>query len=88
LQRQITDALVQRKYELVKDAAHALKGGAASVGATQLTHLATRLEKSNHELLRLKAAQWTEELHAIVVRTFEALEQYLEKRRSSGASPG
>ena len=88
LQRQILDSLVQRKYELVKDAAHALKGGSASVGATQLTQLATRLEKSTHEMLRMKAAQITEELNIIVNRTFVALEQYLEKRRSDKASPG
>jgi two-component system, sensor histidine kinase RpfC len=88
LQRQILDALVQRKYELVKDAAHALKGGSASVGATQLTQLSIRLERANHETLRLKAAQLTEELNSIAARTFSSLEQYLEQRRSNKASPG
>jgi two-component system sensor histidine kinase RpfC len=88
LQKQILDALLQRKYEQVKDAAHALKGGSASVGATQLTQLATRLEKSSHESLRMKAAQLTEELNAIVTRTFTALDQYLEQRRVDKASPG
>lgn len=88
LQRQILDALVQRKYELVKDAAHALKGGSASVGATQLTQLSIRIERANHETLRLKAAQLTEELNSIAARTFVSLEQYLEQRRSDKASPG
>jgi two-component system sensor histidine kinase RpfC len=87
LQRQILDALFQRRYELVKDAAHALKGGSSSVGATQLTQMSVRLEKANHESLRLKAAQLTEELNAIVARTFIALDQYLEQRRSDRASP-
>ena len=85
---QITEALGQRRYELVKDAAHALKGGAASVGATQLTQFATRLEKSTHDSLRLRAAQLTEELTGIVARTLLELEKHLEARRNSRASPG
>ena len=88
LSRQITEALGQRRYELVKDAAHALKGGAASVGATQLTQFATRLEKFTHESLRLRAAQLTEELQGAVARTFLDLEKHLEARRNSRASPG
>jgi two-component system, sensor histidine kinase RpfC len=88
LSAQITEALGQRRYELVKDAAHALKGGAASVGATQLTQLATRLEKSTHETLRMRAAQLTEELSGATARTFLELEKHLEARRNSRASPG
>jgi two-component system sensor histidine kinase RpfC len=84
----IADALAQRKYEAVKDAAHALKGGAASVGATQLTQVATRLEKATHDVLRLKAAQFTEELHGTVARTLDALEAHLKKQRKDEASPG
>ena len=87
LQKQILDALFQRKYELVKDAAHALKGGSASVGATQLTQLSVRLEKATHESLRIRAAQLTEELNSIAGRTFSALDQYLEQRGADKASP-
>ena len=87
LSRQIIEALGQRRYELVKDAAHALKGGAASVGATQLTQFATRLEKLTHESLRLRAAQLTEELQGAVARTFLELEKHLEARRNSRARP-
>jgi two-component system sensor histidine kinase RpfC len=88
LASQIMDALGHRRYESVKDAAHALKGGAASVGATQLTQLATRLEKSTHEALRLKAAQCTEELSSAVARTLTALDKHLEQKRKDEASPG
>jgi len=77
---EIVDAMSRRKYETVKDAAHALKGGAASVGATQLTQMASRLEKAPHDLLRLKAAQWTEDLLRTSTRTLEALEAHLEER--------
>jgi two-component system sensor histidine kinase RpfC len=88
---EIVEAMAQRKYEAVKDAAHALKGGAASVGATQLTQIASRLEKASHELLRLKAAQWTEDLLRTSTKTLDALEAHLEERRnrmnsSSGSS--
>ena len=88
LATQIADALAKRRYELVKDAAHALKGGAASVGATQLTQLATRIEKATHDTLRIKAAQFTEELNGAVSRTLKDLEQHLEQRRRNNASPG
>ena len=36
LRSEIIEAISTRRYELVKDSAHALKGGSASVGATQL----------------------------------------------------
>lgn len=88
LATQIADALSKRQYELVKDAAHALKGGAASVGASQLTQLATRIEKSTHDALRLKTAQLTEELNGAVTRTLAELERRLEQRRRDRASPG
>ncbi len=77
---QISDALVQRKYEMVKDAAHALKGGAASIGAMQLTQFAARIEKLLPDALRLKAAQLTEELLVVSGRTIAMLDAYLVER--------
>src|SRR5262249_48308534 len=44
LATEIGDALAARRYQDVKDAAHALKGGAGSVGATQLVALSIRFE--------------------------------------------
>ncbi len=78
---EITEALAQRRYERVKDSAHALRGGAASVGATHLAHLAGRLDKAPHETLRLKAAQWTEELVRVSDAALQALDAHLEERR-------
>jgi len=77
----ITDALAARRYEIVKDAAHALKGGAGSVGATQLVSMAMRFESANHETLRLKAVAWTEELSRAADNALAALEAHLEERR-------
>jgi two-component system, sensor histidine kinase RpfC len=81
LVQQVTDGLAHRKYESVKDAAHALKGGAGSVGATQLTQFAVRLEKATHETMRLKSAQLTEELLRLSERTILALQEHLEAQR-------
>jgi HPt (histidine-containing phosphotransfer) domain-containing protein len=81
LVREITDALAQRRYEQVKDSAHALKGGAASVGASHLSQLASRLDKATHDALRLKAAQWTEELLKSSGAALDALQAYLDRRR-------
>jgi HPt (histidine-containing phosphotransfer) domain-containing protein len=82
----IGDALVRRAYEEVKDAAHALKGGAGSVGASQLLQLASRLEKAPHDALRLKAATWTDELRRTADAALSALDAHLdERRKQSGA---
>jgi len=89
LVREIGDALGARRYDAAKDAAHALRGGAASVGAMQLMQIATRIDKAPHETLRLKAAQWTEELTDCANRALLALDEYLEARRiaqSGGAT--
>jgi two-component system sensor histidine kinase RpfC len=77
----ISEALAKRKYEAVKDAAHALRGGAGSIGATQLIQFAQRLERSTHEILRLKSSQWTDELHQITQLTNKALQEHLQQRR-------
>ena len=78
---QLRDGLAQRKYEAVKDAAHALRGGAGSVGATLLMQFATRVDKATHDTMRLKASAWSEELGQVVERTYAALDAYLELQR-------
>jgi two-component system sensor histidine kinase RpfC len=81
LLRTISDALAARRYEDVKDAAHALKGGAGSVGATQLVQMAIRFEKSSYDTLRVRAAAWMEELTQAANAAHLALEHHLEERR-------
>jgi len=83
---EVCDALAHRRYESAKDSAHALKGGAGSVGASQLTQFSVRLEKATHETLRLKASQWADELVRTATRTYAALEEHLEARRKSQSS--
>ena len=81
LVKSISDALAARRYEVAKDAAHALKGGAGSVGATQLVQLAIRFEKAGHDVLRMKAAAWTEELVHAADAAFAVLDKHLEERQ-------
>ncbi|HEX8012948.1 MAG TPA: ATP-binding protein [Casimicrobiaceae bacterium] len=81
LLKAISDGLASRRYEDVKDAAHALKGGAGSVGATQLVQLAIRFEKASYDMLRLRASAWTQELTQAVNATLTVLDQHLEERR-------
>jgi two-component system sensor histidine kinase RpfC len=87
--REITSALTERRYEAMKDSAHALKGGAASVGATQLSQLARRLENASSESLRLKTAQLIEELLKTSQISLELLEQFLaDAEKSNSTSSG
>ena len=86
LAKSIGDGIAARRYESVKDAAHALKGGAGSVGATQLVQLAVRIEKASHDTLRVKAATWIEELGQATTAALAALEQHLEERRRRSTS--
>jgi two-component system sensor histidine kinase RpfC len=92
LVREISTAITDRKYDAVKDLAHALKGGAASVGATQLTQLAKRLEKTPPDMLRMKAAQWIEQLLKISQTSLDMLDRHLAElapasSKSSGERP-
>jgi two-component system sensor histidine kinase RpfC len=77
---ELSDALSQRKYSEAKDVAHALKGGAASVGASQLVHIATRIEKSTPEALRMRSVQIIEELVQASNRACTAVEELLAER--------
>jgi two-component system sensor histidine kinase RpfC len=81
LVKAISDGLANRLYENVKDAAHALKGGAGSVGATQLVQLALRFEKASYDTLRLRAAAWTQELSQAANAALAVLDKHLEERR-------
>jgi two-component system sensor histidine kinase RpfC len=81
LAKEIGDALAARRYQDVKDAAHALKGGAGSVGATQLVALSVRFESADYDTMRIKAAAWTEELSRAVDNVLSALDAHLQERR-------
>ena len=77
---EIVTALSKRRYQDVSNAAHALKGAAGSVGAGLWVQFAVRLEKADHETLRLKAGALAQELTRISQRTYEALDTHIESR--------
>ena len=81
LVKAIGTGLATRNYEGVKDTAHALKGGAGSVGAVQLVQLAVRFENASHEVLRIKAAVWMEDLGRAEKAALAALDKHIEERR-------
>jgi hypothetical protein len=57
------------------------------VGASQLVHAATRIEKSSHELLRMRSAQLIEELVAASNRACAAVDQLLHERERRKQDP-
>jgi two-component system sensor histidine kinase RpfC len=89
LVQEIQEALAHRRYDAARDSAHALKGGAGGVGATWLFQFVALMEKLPPELLRMKAAQLSEELTRITSHTLQLLDNSVlaeRERRSPGAT--
>jgi two-component system, sensor histidine kinase RpfC len=86
LRSQIADALAQRDFDAVRDAAHALKGGAGSVGATLLFEFARTLEGATHDSLDARAAALIDELRYTVGRTLRAVEAHVAQRHHMQSS--
>jgi two-component system sensor histidine kinase RpfC len=84
---EITEALDRRSLEAVKEAAHALRGGAASLGAKQLQHFAEQLERASHASLRTKARVWRTELEQLVGATFAALDVMAQEQGARELPP-
>jgi two-component system sensor histidine kinase RpfC len=80
LSSQIQDGLSKRRYDSVKDAAHALRGASGSVGANQLYQFATRVDKSSYENIRLQAGKLSQELTSLIERTKSDLTTYSVRR--------
>jgi HPt (histidine-containing phosphotransfer) domain-containing protein len=59
-----------------------LKGAAGGMGAVQLVHYATRLEKATYENMRARELSWTEELRRLAAEAITTLEGCLEDRRN------
>jgi two-component system sensor histidine kinase RpfC len=86
LTRELETALSQRKYEAVKDAAHALRGGAGSIGATQLMQFATKVDKATPETMRLKSTAWVAEMRDVVAKTMASLDSQLRSELNRAKS--
>jgi two-component system sensor histidine kinase RpfC len=79
--KEMREGVSERRYEKVKAAAHALLGGAASVGATHLVQIVARVDKSNYETLRLKAPLWLDEITSAAETALLAFDRQLAIRR-------
>jgi two-component system sensor histidine kinase RpfC len=77
----ITEALLARRFEDARNGAHALKGGAGSVGALQLMQLAARLETASHDTLQTKTGSVIEELKSATGQALALLDRHLDHRR-------
>lgn len=77
----ITEALLARRFEDARNGAHALKGGAGSVGALQLMQLAARLETASHDTLLTKTDSVIEELKSATGKALALLDRHLDHRR-------
>jgi two-component system sensor histidine kinase RpfC len=77
LTKEISSALEESKFEYVKDSAHALKGGAASVGARRLAKFALSLERATHESLASLRPQWIAEMTVLQDRAEVKIDEYL-----------
>lgn len=78
---QLGEALTSRKFEEVRDLAHALKGAAGSVGAKQLVSLALRCEKAGKDDLAADMATRRDQLATCLERTLAVLDERLVARR-------
>jgi two-component system sensor histidine kinase RpfC len=81
LKSEILDGLSTQSYERAKDAAHALKGGSASIGAVQLMRVAARIEKAGHEQLASKSPALRAELMKVCASTLGGLASHIENRK-------
>ena len=77
LRAEILEGLSSHSYQRVRDAAHALKGGSASIGAVQLMNVATRLETAEHEQLASRSENFSNELAQTIALTLGGLANHM-----------
>jgi two-component system sensor histidine kinase RpfC len=77
LRAEILEGLSSHSYQRVRDAAHALKGGSASIGAVQLMNVAIRLEKAEYEQLASRSENFSNELTQTIALTLGGLATHM-----------
>jgi two-component system sensor histidine kinase RpfC len=76
----IHEAVELRDIDRLRDAAHALKGGSATIGATGLLELSKRLQAMNDQLLLSQGTEVLIELNRLQAATKVALRDFLSTR--------
>lgn len=85
LLHEMSDALQLQDFVRVRDAAHALKGGSASVGAQRLAAIGGKLNDASDQALQDRGEAWRLELTQAATAATGKLQQYMAscaKRRS------
>jgi two-component system, sensor histidine kinase RpfC len=86
--RQIIEAMSLQNYSLMRDAAHALKGVSANVGAVRLFALASKLMIAPREDVEAAVDRWSVDLGDELRATVEALKKEVGDARAACLANG
>jgi len=81
LLKSLEQQMCNHDYNGVRDSAHALRGGSASVGATHLVQIASRLENASHGTLRARGLILSEEVSRAVELALASLAKHIDERQ-------
>jgi two-component system, sensor histidine kinase RpfC len=84
----VIDALLDRQYAAVRDAAHALKGVSGDVGAVRLVALAGNLMAATREELEFAQDRWSSDLAEAVLTTVAALKKEIQGAQRGASADG
>jgi two-component system, sensor histidine kinase RpfC len=85
---QIMEAIALQNYSLMRDAAHALKGVSANVGAVRLFALASKLMIAPREDVEAATDRWSVDLGDELRATVEALKKEVGDARAAALANG
>jgi two-component system sensor histidine kinase RpfC len=85
---EILDGISRQDFDAVRDAAHALKGGSASVGALRLAAIATKLNDADNRTMVEYAADWGSELRYAAQVTIAKLREHSASHQSKRSLQG
>ena len=88
LLQEISDGFLRQDFDTVRDAAHALKGGSASVGAGRLVTIATKLNDGDNRTLLEHASELRSELEHAAQLTGTQLVHYSANRQKKQSMQG
>lgn len=86
--QEISDGIQRQNYSSVRDAAHALKGGSASVGAQRLASIAAKFNDATDQALREYGSAWRLELEKAATAATSKLRQFSASRNNRQSMQG
>jgi two-component system sensor histidine kinase RpfC len=88
LLQEISDGLSRQDFDKVRDSAHALKGGSASVGAPRLAAIANKFNSGDNRTLLECGSEWRSELEHAAHVAGAKLTQYSAIRQNRQSMQG